>query len=312
VSTPTLHFVARRAALAVPVLFGVSVMVFSIMHLLPGDPAQIMLAGAGNVSAQQIADLHHRLGLDQPLYVQYLTWIGAALHGNLGRSIQDRTPVWDEIAQNAPATFELAAAALFVALALGVAMGTIAAAYRHTWIDAVASTIGVIGTSVPNFWAAIVLILVFALLLGWLPSTGGGDLPHLVLPALALGLDYAAVNTRLVRSGMVDVLQQDYVRTARAKGVGRAGVVYKHALKNALIPMVTIAGLQFGNLLAGAVVIETVFARQGLGRMLLAGILAKDYPMVQGVVLFIALVYVLVNLGVDLAYGMLDPRIRLQ
>lgn len=307
-----LQFAAHRAALAVPVLVGVSVMVFAIMHLLPGDPAQIMLAGSANVTAAQIQRLHHELGLDQPIYIQYLLWIGGALHGDLGRSIQDRTSVASEIIQNAPATFELAASAMLVAVVVGMTMGTLAAVNQHTIIDSIASTAGVIGTSIPTFWAAILLILVFSLFLGWLPSTGGGDLVHLVLPSLALGLDFAAVNTRLVRSGMVEVLGQDYVRTARAKGVGKVRVVAKHALKNALIPMVTIAGLQFGNLLAGAVVVETVFARQGLGRMLLAGILAKDYPVVQGVVLFIALAYVVINLGVDFTYGLLDPRIRLR
>jgi peptide/nickel transport system permease protein len=307
-----LQFAAHRAALAVPVLLGVSVMVFAIMHLLPGDPAQIMLAGSGNVTAKQIAQLHHELGLDQPIYIQYLDWIGGVLHGDLGRSIQDRGSVAGEILQNAPATFELAAGAMVVALAVGVTMGTLAAVKQHTIIDSIASIMGVIGTSIPNFWAAIVLILLFSLFLGWLPSTGSGDLTHLILPALALGLDFAAVNTRLVRSSMVEVLRQDYVRTARAKGMGRFWVVAKHALKNALIPMVTIAGLQFGNLLGGAVVVETVFAREGLGRMLLAGIVAKDYPVVQGVVLFIALAYVLINFCVDFTYGLLDPRIRPQ
>jgi peptide/nickel transport system permease protein len=307
-----IQFAVRRTALAVPVLLGVSLMVFGILHLLPGDPAQIMLAGSGNVTAAQIQQLHHELGLDRPIYIQYLTWIGGALHGDLGRSIQNRSLVTSEILQNAPATFALAGAAMLVALTVGLTMGTLAAVKQHTFIDSLASTLGVIGTSIPNFWAAILLILLFSLFLGWLPSTGGGDFQHLVLPALALGLDFAAVNTRLVRSGMIEVLRQDYVRTARAKGLGKLRVVGKHALKNALIPMVTIAGLQFGNLLAGAVVIETVFARQGLGRMLLAGILAKDYPVVQGVVLFIALAYVLINLAVDFTYGLLDPRIRLR
>jgi peptide/nickel transport system permease protein len=305
-----LQFAAHRAALAVPVLLGVSVMVFAIMHLLPGDPAQLMLAGSGNATAAQVQQLHHELGLDQPIYIQYLDWIGGVLHGDLGRSIQDRSLVAAEIVQNAPATFELAAGAMVVALTVGITMGTLAAVKQHTLIDSIASTVGVIGTSIPNFWAAIVLILVFSLFLGWLPSTGSSDLTQLILPALALGLDFAAVNTRLVRSGMVEVLRQDYVRTARAKGAGRLRVVDRHALKNALIPMVTIAGLQFGNLLGGAVVVETVFARQGLGRMLLAGILAKDYPVVQGVVLFIALVYVVINFLVDFTYGLLDPRIR--
>ena len=271
-----------------------------------------MLAGSGNVTAGQIRALDHELGLDQPIYIQYVTWIGGVLKGDLGRSIQDRSSVASLILQNAPATFELAAGAMVVALVVGVTMGTLAAVKQDTFIDSVASTLGVVGTSIPNFWAAIILILVFALALGWLPSTGSGSLEQLVLPSLALGLDYAAVNTRLVRSGLIDVLEQDYVRTARAKGLGYSSVVVKHALKNALIPMVTIAGLQFGNLLGGAVVIETVFARQGLGRMLLAGILAKDYPVVQGVVLFIAGAYVLVNLLVDFTYGILDPRIRLQ
>lgn len=307
-----LQFAVTRALQAIPVLIGVSIVVFLMLHLLPGDPAQIMLAGSGNVTAAQVAQLHRELGLDKPLWVQYFEWVGDALHGNLGTSIQDRTPVSEEIAQNAPPTLALAVSALAVALVVGVSMGTLAATHRHGWIDTVASTLGVIGTAIPGFWAAVLLILVFALWLGWFPSTGEGGPKYLVLPALALGLDYAAVNTRLVRSSLIDVLDQDYIVTARAKGAGQFGVVGKHAIKNALIPMVTIVGLQFGNLLAGAVVIETVFARQGLGRLLLNGILAKDYPVVQGVVIFVAVVYVVVNVCVDLTYGLLDPRIRVQ
>jgi ABC-type dipeptide/oligopeptide/nickel transport system permease component len=307
-----LEFIARRLLLAVPVLVGVSIMVFSIMHLLPGDPAQIMLAGSANVSANEIAQLRHELGLDQPLVVQYFSWIGNALHGDLGRSIQDRTPVASDIGQNAPATLELAVAAMLIAMVIGLVMGTLAAIYQHSWLDNLFMAMGTIGTSIPNFWTGVLLIFIFSLTLGWFPSIGTGGLDHLVLPAVALGIDFAAVNTRLVRAGLIDVLRLDYIRTARAKGLRQRAVVLKHALKNALIPILTIAGLQFGNLLGGAVVIETVFARQGLGRMVTAGILAKDYPVVQGVVLFIGVVYVVVNLGVDLTYGLLDPRIRHQ
>ncbi len=303
-------FLLRRVLLAIPVVVGVSIMAFSIMHLLPGDPAQIMLAGTSNASAQSIARLRHELGLDQPIYMQYIIWIGGALHGNLGRSFLDRTSVMSEILQNAPATFELALAAMAIALGVGLILGTLAAAFLHSWLDNICVLLGTVGTAMPNFWTSVLLILIFSLTLGWLPSTGGGDLQHLILPALALGLDFAAVNTRLVRTGLIDVLEQDYVRTARSKGVTRLRIILRHALKNALIPVVTIAGLQFGNLLGGAVVVETVFARQGLGRMVLAGILGKDYPVVQGVVLFISVIYVVVNLGVDLVYGLLDPRIR--
>jgi peptide/nickel transport system permease protein len=305
-----LTFILRRLLLAVPVVIGASVMVFSIMHVLPGDPAQIMLAGSPNVSAAEIAQLRHELGLDQPIYIQYFTWIGSALHGDLGRSIQDRTPVTTELIQNAPATFQLAVFAMAIALFIGVVMGTLAASYEHSWIDNVATILGTVGTSIPNFWSSLLIISLFSLFLGWFPSTGTGGIQHLILPAAALGLDFAAVNTRMVRAGLVDVLHQEYIRTARAKGLSRMRVVLKHGLKNAFIPVLTIAGLQFGNLLGGAVVVETVFARQGLGRMVVAGILAKDYPLVQGTVLFIAVVYVLVNLGVDVAYGFLDPRIR--
>lgn len=303
-------FIIRRLLLAVPVVVGASIVVFSMTHLLPGDPAQIMLAGTPNVSARQIEQLRHELALDQPIYVQYFIWIGKVLHGDLGRSIQDRTPVASEILQNAPATFQLALLAIVMAVGVGIVMGALAAMYQRSWIDNIATLIGTVGTSLPNFWTGIILIFVFSLLLGWFPSTGTGGLQHLVLPAAALGLDYAAVNTRMVRAGLIDALRDDYIRTARAKGLSRVQIVMKHGLKNAFIPVLTIAGLQFGNLLGGAVVIETVFARQGLGRMVIAGILAKDYPLIQGAVLFIAVVYVVINLLVDLAYGFLDPRIR--
>jgi peptide/nickel transport system permease protein len=305
-----IQFVARRLLLGIPTVIGVSVIVFSIIHVLPGDPAQIMLAGATGVTPKLIASLHHQLGLDRPLYVQYLSWLWQAVHGDLGRSIRDGSPVLPQIVQNAPSTFALAVLAMVIAIGTGVVLGTIAAAYQHSWIDNLAVLLGTVGTAIPNFWAAVLLILVFSILLGWFPSTGEGDIQHLILPAAALGFDFAAVNTRMVRSGMIEVLQQDYIRTARAKGLSRLRVVLKHALKNSLIPVATIAGVQFGNLLGGAVVIEIVFARQGLGRMLLTGIQGKDYPLVQGVVLFIAIVYVLVNLAVDLSYGLLDPRIR--
>ena len=304
-----IQFLLRRLLLAVPVVIGASVMAFAIMQVLPGDPAQIMLAGTGATSAD-IARLHHELGLDQPIYEQYLSWLWRAIHGDFGRSIQQGTLIAPEIAQNAPSTLSLAAAAMVIAVGTGLILGTLAATYQHSWVDGLAMFLGTVGTAIPNFWSAMLLILVFAIWLGWFPSVGQGDLQHLVLPATALGLDYAAVNTRLVRSGMISVLQEDYIRTARAKGLSHLRVVLNHALKNALIPVITIAGVQFGNLMGGAVVIEIVFARQGLGRMLLGAIEGKDYPTVQGVVLFIAVVYVIVNLGVDLSYGLLDPRIR--
>jgi ABC-type dipeptide/oligopeptide/nickel transport system permease component len=303
-----LRFLAERLLGAVPVLFGVSIAVFMMIHLLPGDPATIMLQGAP-ASAEDIAELRHQLGLDRPLQNQYASWVGRALQGDLGESIHTRRSVTKEIFGVFPSTLRLALAAIGLAMLLGVTMGVIAAIKQNTWLDSLSMSTALLGVSMPDFWIGLLLILVFSVNLGWFPATGIGGWDHVVLPALALGANFAAIIARLVRSSVLEVMRQDYVRTARAKGLAEQFVIIRHALRNALIPVVTIVGLQFGNLLGGAVVIETVFARQGIGRLAITAILAKDFPLIQGVVLLSAVVYVLLNILVDLSYAVLDPRI---
>jgi peptide/nickel transport system permease protein/oligopeptide transport system permease protein len=305
-----LGFVAGRALAAVPVLLGVTLAVFSMLFLVPGDPVKMMLAEFVT-NPDQIARMRAQLHLDEPLPQQYARFVWNAVRGDLGTSIRSRRPVTREILENLPSTAQLALASMAVAVGLGVALGLLAAVFRNTWLDLGSMLVALVGVSMPSFWLGLLLILVFSLFLGWLPATGGATLRHLILPALTLGMIAAAIVARLTRSSMLEVLGQDYVRTARAKGLGGWAVVVRHGLKNALIPVVTIFGLQFGNLLAGAVIVETVFGRPGLGRLIVGGVLAKDFPLVQGTILFVATAYVLINLLVDVAYAALDPRIRL-
>jgi peptide/nickel transport system permease protein len=302
-------YVAQRLAATIPVLLGVSVLVFSVLHLVPGDPVLLML-GEVQASPEQISRLRIQLGLDEPLPVQFGYFVWNAARGDLGVSIRTRRPVVSEIADNFPSTFQLALAALLVGGLIGVPLGVLAAVGRHTPIELGAMLLALVGVSMPSFWLGLLLIFVLSLRVPLFPATGGGDLRHLILPALTLGLGAAAVLARLTRSSMLEVLSHDYIITARAKGLHEWSVLVRHALKNALIPVVTIFGLQFGHLLAGAVVVETVFARPGLGRMTVDAILNKDYPIVQGVVLVVATSYVLVNLLVDVLYGVVDPRIH--
>src|SRR5947207_9850928 len=293
-----------------PVLFGVTLAVFSMLFLVPGDPVKMMLAEFVTMP-DQIARMRAELHLDEPIVVQYGRFVGGAIRGDLGTSIRSRRPVTTEIGENVGSTMLLALAAMVVALAVGVPLGLVAALSRNSWLDVGSMGVALLGVSMPSFWLGLLLIFVFSLRLAWFPATGGGDLAHLVLPAVTLGTIASAIIARLTRSSMLEVLGQDYVRTARAKGLAWWSVVVRHALKNALIPVITIFGLQFGNLLAGAVVVETVFSRPGLGRLIVGGILAKDFPLVQGTVLFIATAYVLINVLVDVAYAVVDPRIRL-
>ena len=304
-----LRYVRTRLLAALPVLLGVSILVFSMLHLLPGDPAQIIL-GEAVTSAQDLARLRRELGFDAPLHVQYARFLGRALSGDLGRSLQSRRPVLDEILAQLPSTVQLTLAGLALAVVVGVVLGVAAATHRGSWADTLCMLLALGGVSMPAFWLGLMLIFFFALQLGWLPATGQGGLARLVLPALTLGYGAAGVIARLVRSSMLEVLRIEYVTTARSKGLAERRVVYRHALRNALIPVITIVGLQFGALLGGTVVIETVFARQGIGRLLVGAILYKDFPLVQGIVLFTASAYVLVNLLVDLGYALTDPRIR--
>ena len=303
------RYIARRVLSTIPVLFGVSLLVFLMLELTPGDPVQLMLSEF-QTTPDQIARLRSQLHLDEPLPVQFGRFVWDAMHGDLGTSIRTRRPVLQEIEDNFPSTLQLAVAGLVVAATLGVGVGIVAAANPHSWLELGTMTVALVGISMPSFWLGLLLIFTLSLRVPVFPATGAGDWQHLVLPAIALGLGAAAILARLTRSSMLEVLRQEYVTTARAKGLAEWAVLLRHALKNALIPVVTIFGLQFGQLLAGTVVVETVFARPGLGRLIVDGILNKDFPMVQGIVLVIAVCYVVVNLLVDLTYAVLDPRIR--
>ena len=302
-------YLGQRVASTIPVLLGVSLLVFSMLQLVPGDPVQLMLSEF-QTTPDQIARLRSQLHLDDPLPVQFGRFLWDAVHGDLGTSIRSRRPVTQEIADNFPSTLQLAAAALLVAGVVGISLGIIAATHQRSWIEPASMLVALLGVSMPSFWLGLLLIFAVSLQFRALPATGGGDLRHLVLPSVTLGTIAAAIIARLTRSSMLEVLGQDYMRTARAKGLAAWSVVVRHGLKNALIPIITIFGLQFGNLLAGAVIVETVFSRPGLGRLIVGGILSKDFPLVQGTVLVVAASYVLINVLVDVAYAIADPRIR--
>ncbi len=301
------NYVLKRLTAALPVLLGIVTLVFFMMHLLPGDPASIMLGFA--LTEERAEALREELGLNDPLYVQYGRYIGNIAQGDLGRSMSKGVPVGTLIRQQMPATVELAVAGLGCALLIGILLGVISATHHQSWVDTTAMVLALGGVSIPGFWFGLLLILAFSVHLKWVPIIGTGGLGRLILPAVALGFHSAGMVARLVRSSMLEVLSQDYVRTARAKGQRESLVLYRHALKNALIPVVTVVGLQFGRLLAGSVIIETVFGREGIGRLLIEAIMVHDIPLVQGIVLVTALGYVIVNLLVDLSYALLDPRV---
>lgn len=304
-------YIGRRVLVSIPLLFGLTLLVFAMMHLLPGDPAQVMLADSG-ANPEAVAELRQQLGLDLPLHVQYLRYMGSLLRGDLGSSLFTYRPVAEIIRQNAPATLELAVSAICVALLIGIPLGLLAAVFKDTWVDHLTMTFAALGVSMPAFWLGLLMILVFSVGLGWLPSGGRGTPAHLIMPMMLLAFNSAAVIARLVRSSMLEAIRQEYMVTARAKGFGEFYLLARHALKNALIPIVTIVGLQFGFLLGGTVVTETVFARPGLGRVAVDAIIYKDIPVVQGVVLFVAVVYLTINLIIDCTYAFIDPRIRCQ
>jgi peptide/nickel transport system permease protein len=302
------RFVTRRLLLTLPVLFGVATLVFSLIHLVPGDPVEAMLGESA--SPVDVADMRARLGLDRPLLVQYGSFMGGALHGDLGRSLRTNQPVTSAIVERMPATLELAVAAMTVAVLIAIPLGILAAVHAGTSIDHAATTLALIGISMPNFWLGPLLAIVFAVELGWLPVSGRGTLAHLVLPAVTLGASLAAIVARMTRASMLEELRELYVLAARARGVSRVRAVLKHGFRNSLIPIVTVLGLQFGSVLTGAIITETIFAWPGVGRLLVQSITARDYPAVQGCILLIAITYVSVNLLVDVLYGVLDPRIR--
>lgn len=302
-------YILRRVALAIPVLFGVSVLTFAMLHLVPGDPVKAMFLESGGATEEQIAQVRHVLGLDKPLPVQYWDYVTRIFHGDMGRSIISNRAVAPELIQNFPPTLELTLAGMAVAILFGFVMGILAAIHRGRWLDSLTMIITLGGVSMPGFWLGLLLIFAFSVRLHLIPVVGGPPLKQLILPAIALGLQAAAVIARLVRSSLLEVLSEQYIVAARAKGLSQRAVIVRHALRNALLPVVTIVGLQFGSLLSGAVIIETVFARRGIGRILVEALQARDFPTAQGGVLFVASVYVLVNLCIDLLYGFIDPRI---
>ena len=303
------RYIQRRLLIAIPIILGVATIVFALMHLLPGDPAEVMLAQSGG-QAEAIEQLRHQLGLDLPLHIQYWHFLTSIVKGDLGESIWLRKPVSQVLMEQIPATLELASSAMLLAIVPGISLGILAALKHNSWVDRAAMAISVAGVSMPIFWSSLLGIYLFAAKLRWLPATGQGDLKHLILPATVLGYGAAGSIARLVRSSMLDVLRQEYITTARSKGLLTRVIILRHALKNALIPVVTALGLQFGALLGGTVITETVFSRQGLGRTMVDAIIWKDFPLVQGGVMLIAGTYILVNLLVDVSYGFLDPRIR--
>jgi ABC-type dipeptide/oligopeptide/nickel transport system permease component len=290
------------------VLFGVATLVFSLIHLIPGDPARAMLGDAA--SQEDVDALRERLGLNRPLAEQYGAFLGGIVRGDLGTSMRTGQPVVSQIVERMPATIELAAAAMFVAIGVAIPLGIIAAVWRGTVIDHAATTLALTGISIPNFWLGPLLAIVFAIELGWLPVSGRGTMAHLVLPAISLGAALAAILARMTRATLLEELREPYVRAARARGASRVRAVLRHAFRNSLIPVVTLVGLQFGAVLTGAVITETVFSWPGVGRLLVQSIGFRDYPLVQGCILLIAVTYVAMNLITDLLYGVVDPRIR--
>ena len=309
-------FVSQRLVESIPVLLLASLLVFAILHLVPGDPIDTMIGaasfGVGDRAAQEqlVASLRQQLGLGDPLPLQYIRWLWNATHLDLGESFIRHQPVIKVIGDRLPSTIELAGSALVISVLLGVALGIVAAVKRNSPIDRLVMFVSLGGVSIPSFVLAIVLILVFSVTLGLVPATGSGSLDRLILPMLVLGYEGIGLIARLTRASLLDVLGREYVRTAHAKGLPPRTVLLGHAMRNALIPVVTIVGLQLGRLLAGSVIVETVFARQGIGQLAIDSIIAKDYPVVQGVILLTATSYVIANLLVDISYGFINPRIR--
>jgi ABC-type dipeptide/oligopeptide/nickel transport system permease component len=307
-----LNYLIRRIFTSILVLFGVSILVFSVIHLVPGDVTMAIL-GRQRVSQERVDELRQKLGLNDPIYVQYGRYLGKALRGDLGTSIRNNLPVAQSIADQLPSTVVLAFAALAVALTIGSVFGLLAALRHGSWFDTLVMGLSVSGLSVPTFWMGLLLILLFSVRLGWFPSISNGSSPaDLFLPALTLGLPEAAVVARMMRASMLDVLGREYITAALAKGLPQRMVILKHALRNALIPVVTFLGLQMAYLLGGATIVETMFARQGIGRLAVQSIFSRDYPLVQGVVLVTATIYVLINTLTDITYVFLNPKIRLK
>lgn len=314
------RYLAMRLLGAIPTLLGVSLLTFLFIRLIPGDAIAARLGTSTALTADQLASLRAYFGIDQPLHVQYWNWLTSLLRGDAGYSIRTGRPVFVEIAERLPATLELALAATLIAVAIGLPLGLLSAMRPRSRLDVAARIGGLVGLSLPSFWLGTLIIVLFSLYLRWLPNTGGyvdfvrdpiANLKLLLFPALTLGIALAAATMRMTRSAMLDVLSADYVRTAGAKGLPRPLIIRRHVLKNGMIVVVTLLGIQVGQLLGGAVVVEEIFSIPGIGRMLLTAIVQRDYALVQGAVLAVAVLFVLLNIAVDLLYGYLDPRIRL-
>jgi peptide/nickel transport system permease protein/oligopeptide transport system permease protein len=302
-------YILRRVLQAIPVLFGISLFTFLMVHLTPGDPVYIF-AGDKPLTPERADQIRAQWGLDRPLYVQYVDYMSGVLRGDLGEGLHSKRPVWDTIDEAIRPTIQLTLAGLLVAVTLGVSLGIVAALFHNTWIDTGAMVVALLGVSMPIFYFGLLLLFAFSFEIHLFPATGAGSWKHLILPAIAVGFASSALIARLVRSSMLEVLRQDYVVTARAKGLVERIVVLRHALKNALIPVVTYLGIQLAGLLTGAVVTEQVFSRPGLGRVAIQAINSRDFPLIQGTVLVTATIYVVVSLIVDLSYAVIDPRIR--
>jgi peptide/nickel transport system permease protein/oligopeptide transport system permease protein len=303
-----LSYVFKRFLSMIPVLLGISLLLFLMLRLLPGDPAQVL---AGQMaSPEDIAAIRTQLGLDRPIHVQYLAFLGRLVRLDLGRSARTQNPVIEEVWARLPNTLLLATVAIVLACLFGIPAGVISAVRPYSWVDYLVTIAGLFGMSMPVFWLGLMLVIVFSVILKWLPAGGIGSWQHVILPSVTLASFVTAFIARMTRSTMLETLAQDYTTTARSKGLKENVVVVKHALKNAMIPIITVVGLQFGLLLGGAVLTETVFAWPGLGRLIVDSILARDYPVIQGAILIFGLLYILVNLAVDLAYALIDPRIR--
>lgn len=308
-----MQYIFKRILYLVPVVLGVSFITFGLINLAPGDPAELILRSSGMEPTREAVEaLRKELGLNDPLYVQYGRWMWRVLHGDLGESFYTGRPVTEEILSRFPATLELALAALGFAACLALPAGVLAALYRHGWLDHLGRLLALVGASVPGFWLGLVLIYLFAVKLGVLPVMGRGGPAHLVLPTVTLGFGLAAVYARILRAGMLEVLAQDYIKMARAKGLKEKWVIGRHVMKNALLPVVTLLGMSFGHLLGGAAIVETVFSWPGVGKFAVDAIFNRDYPVIQGYALLMAVIFVLANLAVDLSYTYLDPRIRME
>jgi peptide/nickel transport system permease protein len=313
---PLLRLVVMRVLALAPMLLALSIASFALVHVIPGDPALVMMGGEG--TTQAVEELRRQLGLDRPLHVRYLEWLGKIARGDLGESLYNKTRVSEELLWRMPTTLALVTLALLFSIGIGVPAGLLSASFRNSWIDHAARLLTLVSLSLPSFWLGLMLIILFSLWLDLLPIVGYEPItrgfwraiPFLILPSLALGTYLAALLTRLTRSSMLEVLNQDYVRTARAKGLGSRMVLMRHALRNALIPIVTVIGINVGILLGGSAVIETVFVLPGVGQLVVRSLYNRDLPVIQGLILYVAVIYVLVNLLVDVIYTYLDPRLR--